>query len=56
MFLFQVLVNGNINTYLTKGLEPASEYEVLLAAIYANQEESDEVVLIETTGKFKNFS
>ncbi|XP_016535670.1 collagen alpha-1(XIV) chain-like isoform X2 [Poecilia formosa] len=47
----EVLVNGNINTYLIKGLEPASEYEVLLAAIYANEVESDEMVLIETTAK-----
>ncbi|MED6270422.1 hypothetical protein CHARACLAT_010181, partial [Characodon lateralis] len=46
-----VLVNGNINTYLIKGLEPASEYEILLAAVYANEVESDEVILIETTAK-----
>lgn len=45
------MVNGNTNTYLIKGLEPASEYEVLLAAVYANEVESDEVVLVETTGK-----
>lgn len=56
MSLFQVLVNGNVNTYLIKGLEPVSEYEVLLAAIYANEVESDEMVLIETTGKLKNLS
>lgn len=49
--LFQSLVNGNINTYLIKGLSPSSEYEVLLAAIYRNEVESDEVILIETTGK-----
>uniref|UniRef100_A0A3Q2CA21 Collagen type XIV alpha 1 chain n=1 Tax=Cyprinodon variegatus TaxID=28743 RepID=A0A3Q2CA21_CYPVA len=47
----EVMVNGNTNTYLIKGLEPASEYEVLLAAVYANEVESDEVVLVETTGK-----
>uniref|UniRef100_A0A3Q2NTM2 Collagen type XIV alpha 1 chain n=1 Tax=Fundulus heteroclitus TaxID=8078 RepID=A0A3Q2NTM2_FUNHE len=50
----EVLVNGNVNTYLIKGLEPASEYEVLLAAVYANEVESDEVVLIENTGKLNN--
>lgn len=49
--LFQALVNGNINTYLIKELSPSSEYEVLLAAIYGNEVESDEVVLVETTGK-----
>ncbi|XP_024865789.1 collagen alpha-1(XIV) chain isoform X3 [Kryptolebias marmoratus] len=47
----EVLVNGNVNTYLIKGLSPESEYEVLLAAIYGNEVESDEVVLIETTAK-----
>eukprot|EP00064_Thunnus_orientalis_P018365 superscaffoldBa00004207_g18463 len=45
----EALVNGNINTYLIKGLSPASEYEVVLAAIYKNEVESDEVILVETT-------
>lgn len=45
-------MNGNVNTYLIKGLSPDSEYEVLLAAIYGNEIESDEVVLVETTGNF----
>uniref|UniRef100_A0A8C4IMF4 Collagen alpha-1(XIV) chain n=1 Tax=Dicentrarchus labrax TaxID=13489 RepID=A0A8C4IMF4_DICLA len=45
----EVLVNGNINTYLIKGLSPSLEYEVLLAAIYSNEVESDEVILVETT-------
>lgn len=44
-------MNGNINTYLIKGLSPFTEYEVLLAAIYSNEVESDEVILVETTGK-----
>lgn len=47
----QVLVDGHINTYLIKGLSPASEYEVLLAAIYNNEAESDEVILVESTSK-----
>ncbi|XP_028454162.1 collagen alpha-1(XIV) chain-like isoform X2 [Perca flavescens] len=47
----EVLVNGNINTYLIKGLSPVTEYEVLLAAIYVNEVESDEVVLVESTVK-----
>lgn len=51
--LSQVLVNGNINTYLIKGLSPATEYEVLLSAVYSNEVESDEVILVESTGKFK---
>ncbi|XP_030268381.1 collagen alpha-1(XIV) chain isoform X3 [Sparus aurata] len=47
----EVLVDGHINTYLIKGLSPASEYEVLLAAIYNNEAESDEVILVESTIK-----
>nr|XP_033493053.1 collagen alpha-1(XIV) chain-like isoform X1 [Epinephelus lanceolatus] len=45
----EVLVNGNINTYLIKGLSPLTEYEVLLTAIYGNEVESDEVILVEST-------
>ncbi|KAE8282557.1 Collagen alpha-1(XIV) chain Undulin Precursor [Larimichthys crocea] len=45
----EVLVNGNINTYLIKGLSPAMEYEVLLTAVYTNEAESDEVILVEST-------
>lgn len=43
-------MDGNVDTYLITGLSPLSEYEVLLAAIYGNEVESDEVVLVETTG------
>lgn len=49
--LFQALVNGDINAYLIRGLSPSTEYEVLLAAIYGNEVESDEVILVESTGK-----
>ncbi|KAI3358214.1 hypothetical protein L3Q82_003212 [Scortum barcoo] len=45
----EAMVNGNINTYLIEGLSPITEYEVLLAAIYSNEVESDEVILVETT-------
>ncbi|KAK7939882.1 hypothetical protein WMY93_003208 [Mugilogobius chulae] len=47
----EVMVNGNTNTYLIKGLTAATEYEVLLAAIYANEVESDEVILVQNTAK-----
>ncbi|XP_061597427.1 LOW QUALITY PROTEIN: collagen alpha-1(XIV) chain-like [Cololabis saira] len=47
----EVMVNGKTNTYLITGLISDSEYEVLLAAIYANEAESDEVVLIENTAE-----
>uniref|UniRef100_A0A8C7X8V9 Collagen type XIV alpha 1 chain n=1 Tax=Oryzias sinensis TaxID=183150 RepID=A0A8C7X8V9_9TELE len=43
------LVDSNVNTYKITGLSPDSEYEVLLAAIYANEIESDEVILVENT-------
>lgn len=48
--LLQVLVDRNINTYVIQGLRPGSEYEVLLAATYNNEVESDEVILVESTG------
>uniref|UniRef100_A0A665U5K9 Collagen, type XIV, alpha 1b n=1 Tax=Echeneis naucrates TaxID=173247 RepID=A0A665U5K9_ECHNA len=47
----ETMVNGNVNTYLIKGLSPLTEYEVLLSAVYGNEVESDEVVLVESTGK-----
>uniref|UniRef100_A0AAX7SN67 Collagen, type XIV, alpha 1b n=1 Tax=Astatotilapia calliptera TaxID=8154 RepID=A0AAX7SN67_ASTCA len=50
----EVLVNGNINTYLIKELTPSTEYEVLLAAIYGNELESDEVILVESTVSLSN--
>lgn len=36
---------------MIRGLRPGSEYEVLLAATYGNQEESDEALLLESTGE-----
>lgn len=44
-------MDGDLNTYLIKGLSPSTEYEVLLAAVYWNEVESDEVILVESTGK-----
>ncbi|KAF7653979.1 hypothetical protein LDENG_00076160 [Lucifuga dentata] len=45
----EALVNGDINTYLIKDLQPFTEYEVLLAATYMDEVESDEVILLEST-------
>ncbi|XP_071370625.1 collagen alpha-1(XIV) chain-like, partial [Centroberyx affinis] len=45
----QSLVNGNINSYLITGLKPSTEYEVLLGAIYRDESESDDVILVEST-------
>lgn len=53
--MFQALVNGNLNSYLIQGLSASSEYEVLLSAIYGNEVESDELILVESTGKVENY-
>ncbi|KAK5910749.1 hypothetical protein CgunFtcFv8_004985 [Champsocephalus gunnari] len=45
----EVLIDGKMNTYLIQGLTPLTDYEVLLTAIYKNEVESDEVVLVEST-------
>ncbi|XP_047186287.1 collagen alpha-1(XIV) chain isoform X2 [Scophthalmus maximus] len=45
----EALVNGNLNSYLIQGLSASSEYEVLLSAIYGNEVESDELILVEST-------
>ena len=44
-------MDGSTNSYLIKGLRPSTEYEVLLAAVYGNEVESEEAVLVESTGK-----
>lgn len=49
-------MDGNVKTYVIKGLSAASEYEVLLVAIYGNQAESEEVVLFESTGTPSSFT
>lgn len=49
--LLQVLLDGDTDSYVIGGLRPASEYQVLLAAAYADRLESDAVVLLETTGR-----
>ncbi|XP_053719022.1 collagen alpha-1(XIV) chain-like [Synchiropus splendidus] len=45
----EVLVDGTVNSFLVKGLRSSTEYEVLLAAIYNNDVESDEVIVVEST-------
>lgn len=44
-----VLLDRSTNSYVIGGLRPGSEYEVLLAATYSDEVESDEVVLLEST-------
>uniref|UniRef100_A0AAY4DX04 Collagen, type XIV, alpha 1b n=1 Tax=Denticeps clupeoides TaxID=299321 RepID=A0AAY4DX04_9TELE len=47
-------VSSNISafsTYVLTGLEPLTEYEVSLSAIYRDQTESKSLVTLETTGK-----
>lgn len=49
--LFQFLLNADADSYLLTGLSAATEYEVTLTAVYAEQAESDAVVLFEATGE-----
>ncbi|XP_054620764.1 collagen alpha-1(XIV) chain-like isoform X2 [Dunckerocampus dactyliophorus] len=45
----EVLLNANTNTYLLTGLRPFARYQVVLSAIYRNEAESEQVVLLEST-------
>lgn len=48
--LFQLLLDADVDSYLLTGLSTATEYEVTLAAVYAQQTESEPAVLFEATG------
>ncbi|KAM3858555.1 collagen alpha-1(XIV) chain [Diretmus argenteus] len=43
------VVNGNVNSYLITGLKPLAEYEVLVAAVFRDESESDVVAIVEST-------
>ncbi|KAJ8000142.1 hypothetical protein DPEC_G00201770 [Dallia pectoralis] len=45
----EMLLNGNMNSHLLTGLRSVTEYEVSLSAVYRNEEESEAVVLTEST-------
>ncbi|XP_047015920.1 collagen alpha-1(XIV) chain isoform X3 [Ictalurus punctatus] len=45
----EMVIGGNLNSYVITGLRPLTEYEVMLTAIYKDKTESEKVVLIETT-------
>ncbi|XP_028820486.1 collagen alpha-1(XIV) chain-like [Denticeps clupeoides] len=45
----EVMVEGKVSTYVLTGLEPLTEYEVSLSAIYRDQAESKSLVTLETT-------
>uniref|UniRef100_A0AAY5K227 Collagen, type XIV, alpha 1b n=1 Tax=Esox lucius TaxID=8010 RepID=A0AAY5K227_ESOLU len=45
-----MLLNGNMNSHLLTGLRSVTEYEVSLSAVYRNEEESEAVILTESTG------
>lgn len=49
--LFQFLLDADVDSYLLTGLSAATEYEVTLTAVYAQQAESDAAVLFEATGE-----
>ncbi|XP_060742438.1 collagen alpha-1(XIV) chain-like isoform X2 [Tachysurus vachellii] len=45
----EMVIGGNLNSYVILGLKPQTEYEVALSAIYKDKAESETVMLIETT-------
>ncbi|XP_077403873.1 collagen alpha-1(XIV) chain-like isoform X2 [Vanacampus margaritifer] len=45
----EVLVDANTNSYTIGGLRPSTGYEVLMSAIYGNEVESEQVLLLEYT-------
>ncbi|XP_046715076.1 collagen alpha-1(XIV) chain-like isoform X4 [Silurus meridionalis] len=45
----EMVVGGNLNSYVITGLRPLTEYEVTLTGIYKDKAESEKVVLGETT-------
>ncbi|KAJ8273127.1 hypothetical protein GJAV_G00097750 [Gymnothorax javanicus] len=45
----EMLVNGKLNTFLLTNLQPLTEYEVSLSAIFKDEIESDTVTVFETT-------
>lgn len=49
--LFQLLLDADVDSSLLTGLRTATEYEVTLTAVYADQAESDQAILFEATGK-----
>ncbi|XP_047675468.1 collagen alpha-1(XIV) chain-like isoform X2 [Tachysurus fulvidraco] len=45
----EMVIGGNLNSYVILGLKPQTEYEVALTAIYKDKAESETVMLSETT-------
>lgn len=49
--LSQLLLDADVDSSLLTGLGAATEYEVTLTAVYAQQAESHQAVLFEATGE-----
>ncbi|XP_060771295.1 collagen alpha-1(XIV) chain isoform X2 [Neoarius graeffei] len=45
----EMVIGGNLNSYVITGLRPLTDYEVTLTAIYKDKAESENVILSETT-------
>uniref|UniRef100_H3CW87 Collagen type XIV alpha 1 chain n=1 Tax=Tetraodon nigroviridis TaxID=99883 RepID=H3CW87_TETNG len=45
----EVVLSGSNNRYVLTGLNPSTEYEVLLTAVFRDESESDTISVIETT-------
>uniref|UniRef100_A0A4W6CGR3 Collagen type XIV alpha 1 chain n=1 Tax=Lates calcarifer TaxID=8187 RepID=A0A4W6CGR3_LATCA len=48
----EVVLSGSDNRYILNGLNPSTEYEVMLTAVFNDESESDTVSVIETTCKW----
>ncbi|XP_064839783.1 collagen alpha-1(XII) chain-like isoform X4 [Oncorhynchus masou masou] len=48
----EMLVNGNMNTYLLTGLIPNTEYKVAVSSTFRDKFESDDVTIKESTAIF----
>uniref|UniRef100_A0A674AGB9 Collagen type XIV alpha 1 chain n=2 Tax=Salmo TaxID=8028 RepID=A0A674AGB9_SALTR len=45
----ELVLSGDVDSFLLSGLSPNTEYEVMLQAIFTDQSESDAVLVVETT-------
>ncbi|KAM7420454.1 hypothetical protein PAMA_014937 [Pampus argenteus] len=48
-FLKEVILSGSDNRYIITALRPSTEYEVMLAAVFKDESESDPISILETT-------
>lgn len=49
--VLQVLLDGSSSSYVLNNLQPFTQYEVLLTAVFTDEQESDAVSVVETTSR-----